>query len=76
MMRMPAATLALIGPIALMAIVGLNLALLWRRSSTLVAALRGPRPRHILLSAGGSGEPNIIAFPALTGAAARLSMAA
>lgn len=73
---MLASTTALLGPIALMAIVGLNLVLLWRRSPALALALRGPQPRLVSLSTGGTGESNVIAFPARRAVATNLRMAA
>ncbi|TPE64936.1 hypothetical protein FJQ54_00375 [Sandaracinobacter neustonicus] len=61
---MIATTTALIGPLALLAILGLNAGLLWRRAPSFAAALRGPQPVQMLLAAGGTGESNVIPFPA------------
>jgi hypothetical protein len=49
--------------LALLALVGLNAALLWRRSPALAMALRGPRAGIVVLKAGGTGESNILPFP-------------
>ena len=60
---MIATATALLGPLALLAILTLNAGLLWRRMPALAAALRGPQPVRLLLTADGPGESNVIPFP-------------
>lgn len=69
---MLASSSALLGSLALLLVLGLNAGLLWRRSPSLLSALRGPRPLQILRPADNAGEPNVIPFPVIargTGAA-------
>ena len=68
---MIATATALLGPLALLAILTLNAGLLWRRMPALTAALRGPQPVRLLLAAGGSGESNVIPFPTARTVSAR-----
>ena len=68
---MIATATALLGPLALLAILTLNASLLWRRMPALAAALRGPQPVRLLLTADGPGESNVIPFPTARKVSAR-----
>ncbi len=57
-----ATALGLLGPIALLAALGLNAGLLWRAAPGLAQALAGPQPQRIPARIVPEGESNVVAL--------------
>jgi hypothetical protein len=55
-----ATVLGLLGPIALLAALGLNAGLLWRAAPGLARALAGPQPMRIPARMLPEGESNVV----------------
>jgi hypothetical protein len=56
--------LGLLGPISLLAVLGLNALLLWRASPAFARALGGTARPRLVVAFAPDGESNIIPFPA------------
>jgi hypothetical protein len=60
---MTANTLGLLGPLMLLAALGLNAILLWRKAPELARALAGTARPRLITAFAPDGESNVIPFP-------------